>query len=319
MSSADFTLTSEGDVRLYSTAEILKMPPPSWLIESVIPAGGLVGLVGPPGVGKTFVALDMALSVASGQLWQGLPTQHGRVLYISAEGRGGLSKRVAAWLHDRQIRASMAKLAWLLEAIPVYGDSESVEKLIRRHHEELGFFPDLVVIDTLARCFDGDENIQEDMGRFVAGADRLREEFDATVLVVHHTRLDGERERGNTAFRGAADTMIFVSKESKQHEIVLSCNKQKDAEEFDNIELRLKMEPAHESCVIARPHITSVEQKTANMLSLLGENGLPWREWCNQSHSMFEISKSTFHRLFVGLRKQGIVAKENGVFRKVAI
>ena len=318
MGTADFALTTDGAVRLYSTAEVLRMPAPTWLIESVIPAGGLVGLIGPPGVGKTFIALDMALSVATGRLWQGLPTKKGRVLYISAEGRGGLSKRVAAWLADRTAKPSEAKIAWLLEAIPVHGTSESIDVLIERQKEELGTFPDLVIIDTLARCFEGDENQQEDMGRFVAGADRLREEFDATVLIVHHTRLDGERERGNTAFRGAADTMIFVAREPKHHDIVLSCNKQKEAEEFIDVELRLKSVPEHDSCVIGQSRASSVEQKKASMLSLLenAPGGLTWSEWFEQFRSTGNASKTTFHRLFTELRKNVVIIRRKNKYYK---
>ena len=41
-------------------------PPPEWLIEDVVPKGALVVVYGPPGAGKTFIAMSMAMSIATG-------------------------------------------------------------------------------------------------------------------------------------------------------------------------------------------------------------------------------------------------------------
>src|SRR5690606_10549312 len=88
-------------------------------------------------------------------------------------------------------------------------------------------------------------------GRFVAGVDRLRHELKATVIIVHHTRLDGDRERGNTAFRGAADAMISIKKKKgHQGQFIVANDKQKDAEEFAPLSFMLEPVEAFESCVV---------------------------------------------------------------------
>jgi RecA-family ATPase len=204
-----FAMVGAGAVRLYSTEELLRLPPPRWLIDRVIPAGGLVGLYGPPGCGKSFVALDIALSVASGLPWQGQTVEPGFVVYISAEGVAGLGRRVLSWLQRQELSSLDVDVAWVMEALPVFSESEDLEALFGRF-DELQKTPTLIVLDTLARCFAGDENQQQDMGAFVAGIDRMRIEHGATVVTVHHTNSSDGRERGSTAFRGAADTMIRV-------------------------------------------------------------------------------------------------------------
>lgn len=47
--------------------------------------------------------------------------------------------------------------------------------------------PVLLVVDTLARHIDGDENAPVDMGLFIAACDGLRERYRCAVLIVHHS------------------------------------------------------------------------------------------------------------------------------------
>ena len=309
-----FPFTKPGKMRLLSTEEMMRLPPPTWLIDKIIPAGGLVGLYGPPGVMKSFVAADVALSVASGGLWQGHPVTQGFPLYVCAEGAAGMGKRVKGWLKYRKVDARNVRAAWLTESVPVYADSDGMGAVMERI-EEADVVPDLIVIDTLARCFDGDENQQADMGRFVAGVDRLRKEFDATVLVVHHTRLDGDRERGNTAFRGAADAMLSLA--NKKGKLILSCVKQKDAEEFDDIELKTKAMPDEDTVVLVNDsRVARVAAKGADMLSVLKDRGpLSWDTWAAIMDSEAGMPRPTFSRYLAALKENDEIIKEKGQYR----
>jgi len=315
-----FALTSPGSMRMFSTAEMMALPPPTWLIDSIIPSGGLVGLYGPPGVMKSFVAADIALSVAAGGLWQGHEVTRGYPLYVCAEGSAGMGKRIKGWLQYRGLKPSQARAAWLTESVPVYADSDGMHRVIERI-EEAEVVPDLIVIDTLARCFDGDENQQADMGRFVAGVDRLRKEYDATVLVVHHTRLDGTRERGNTAFRGAADAMLSLS--NKKGKLVLSCDKQKDAEEFKGIELRTRAVPEADTIVLVN-EVKRVSpapvNRSGDLLGVLREEGaLSPDAWLSLMFERSHMPRATFFRYLGKLRETGKIVKENGVYKPAEV
>ena len=59
----------------------------------------------------------------------------------------------------------------------------------------------LPIFGLLARVAVGkDENSARDMGEIVAAAEALRRSFDASILLIHHTRKDGGSERGSSAF-----------------------------------------------------------------------------------------------------------------------
>ena len=95
----------------------------------------------------------------------------------------------------------------------------------------------LIIVDTLARSFGGgNENAPQDMGEFIEGCDDLMHEFGATVLVVHHTGKDAQSgARGHSSFFGALDTSMSLKKIG-DHDIQLTCEKQKDAPEFDKLQ-----------------------------------------------------------------------------------
>jgi RecA-family ATPase len=255
----DFALTSEGALRVYSTDELMRMHPPQWQVGGLIPENSFGVLYGPSGCGKSFVAIGLALSVASGLPWASRPTTKGFVLYVSAEGTAGLGQRVKAWMLDATLDSSDVDIAWLPEAISIHSDSTHIDTLFERF-EEMGRAPSLVIIDTLARCFDGDENHTEDMGNFIRGVDKIRHGYGCSVLAVHHTNAAAERERGNGALRSASDTMVRMmpgilgSKagsqlRAAQDTFTILTDKQKDAEAGPIGIGRLRSIDATTSCV----------------------------------------------------------------------
>lgn len=305
-----FSLTMpSGPLRLYSTSELLKLPPPRWLIHGILPLGGLVGLYGQPGTGKSFLAIDMAMCVASGLPWHEHAVEQGFVLYVSAEGGTGIGKRADGWLSTYGVSASVLKMGWLTQSIPINSDSEDMNVLFGRLNDEIPEQPILVIIDTLARCFDGNENEQEDMGRFISGVDRLRREFNSTVIVVHHTRLDGDRERGNTAFRGAADTMCSVERKPNQP-LVLKCNKQKDYEEFADLFFAMqRVQVGDQTTLVIQDESLSREQVLKNLL-IKG----PCRFSEIRGQTRTTIPPTSLKRALVGLLEKGEILKENGFY-----
>ncbi len=89
----------EGSFKFLSAKDLQRVPGMPWRVDGVIPGAGLAGLYGPSGVGKTFLALDLAAAVAGGRVWFGHKTVQGRVVYVVLEGRAGLRNRIDAWEH----------------------------------------------------------------------------------------------------------------------------------------------------------------------------------------------------------------------------
>jgi RecA-family ATPase len=217
---------------LYSETELADIPQPKWLVDQHVTDGFTV-MYGPPKSGKTFVALDWALSMATGQAWHGTRTEPSPVLYVSGEGAGGLHKRVQAWKKANGERSSR------LYFIPFGARIVDRDHVVQLRHDIHATGARLLVVDTLARSMAGkDENSAQDMGMAIQALDWLREKTGAGMLVLHHSGVDGTRPRGSTALFGAADTLIRVEGEGGM--VRLSCEGQKDAMPFRPSHWRLK-------------------------------------------------------------------------------
>lgn len=238
--------------RLFTDREIEALPPVEWLLAPLMPEGGLTVLYGPPGAGKSFLALDWAAAIARGVTWKGCAVRRGIVVYTAADGGQGLQQRVAAYRTAHEVTGStdayyVLQAVNLLELSDVTRFLDDAERELTRLREFDDQYPALFVFDTVARSMaGGDENSTQDMGRVVANADLIRARMKAAVLLVHHTGKMGDAERGSSALRGAADAMFALKNEDGA--LLLECTKQRDAAPAEPVRLRLIRQG--ESCVV---------------------------------------------------------------------
>ena len=202
-----------------------------WLIEGYIERDTITQLFGDPGSGKSFVALDMALSIAHGMDWNGQNTQRGTVFYLAGEGRRGLHRRIEAWRQQNRIHDNNAPFFISRGACAISHPDEQAA-LIRDIDDAVKAGahqpPALIVIDTLARHFTGDENSTKDMSAFIAGLDAIRARYQCCILLVHHTgHADKSRARGSIALLGSLDAEYRVEKMGDAT-ITLTSTRQKD-------------------------------------------------------------------------------------------
>ena len=235
-SSAAATVIESRRFTPYSMEAIRTEPLPEWLVDEVLTRGGLAVIYGPSGHGKTFVTLDLCLSLATGRPWQGHDTTHAPVVYVSGEGAAGIRVRVDAW--ERHHGCQAGAFFVVKEAVSLTDEWEVSEFISVLGRSDIG--PKLIVFDTLARCFGGgDENSAQDMGKAIGAVAKIQREFDCAVVLVHHSGRQGGHERGSTALRGAADTMLTVTKDKSG--IRVKCDKQKDGEEMEPLMVQLEV------------------------------------------------------------------------------
>jgi hypothetical protein len=276
---------------LLSFEQVLNQAPPRWLIAGLVPEG-LSVLYGAPGSFKSFLALDWACCVAAGIPWHGHEVEQGDVLYIAAEGAGGMKRRAAAWW-DEHGRPDMSRWHLLPEAKNLL-DDDAVHELKALVYE---VEPVLLVVDTLARSMvGGEENSAKDVGRVVRALDsfarlpRLGIPFtdeepppDLNVLsrlVVHHTAKDGQVERGSGALRGAADLMVKTERIEGKSRTDVKCAYIKDGEEFPTITLEGRMLELEDGSTLAldlvpplQAGVDRVDDLRLAVLKFVGEHG----------------------------------------------
>ena len=213
--------------------------PISWLVKRWIQSQALVMVHGPSGGGKTFVVLDWCLRMASGiEDWAGHKVRPGNVVYLAGEGHHGLRGRVAAWKHHHQA----GKLAMWLSKDGCDLNTQTGYLKVAEQVRMLPNRPDAIVVDTLHRFLQGDENSAQDTKTMLDACAALMQEFGCSVILVHHTGVSEEaqhRARGSSAWRGALDIEISIipGKEGVPMQIVQ--RKSKDAEMAETIHVEL--------------------------------------------------------------------------------
>lgn len=219
------------------SAKDLSIP---WLIKDFLPADAMVSVFGSSGCGKSFLALDWLLCIASRKKeWMGnLVKQRGPVFYVAGEGYSGLPRRIKAWCRKHSVSIESLMFFASNQAVHML-EPESVAEMVAVIDEMAADHgqPVVVCVDTLARCFGpGDENNAKDMSAFVSALDKIRHHYGCTVLVVHHSGLgDDSRSRGSSAFRAALDAEYRLSVDGETR--VLSCSKAKDSDPPNDLHL----------------------------------------------------------------------------------
>ena len=212
----------------------------SYTIKGIIERDTTGQIFGPSGSGKTFVALDIALAIATGgTTLNGQAAERGLVLYFAGEGHGGLKRRGKAWQKANWHTKDKLDLFYLsrntinFKSKDIRAAIAEGKRLVELHQQPIT----LIVIDTLARHLDGDENSAADMSAFIHAVDTLRSVFPGSVaLIVHHTGHGEEtktRGRGSSALRAAMDFEILCDKG------LLAFTKMKDGEAPKPIEFKL--------------------------------------------------------------------------------
>jgi len=212
-----------------------------YLIDGIIDMKSSSMLYGPPGVGKSFVTLDMSWHIAMGRPWNGRRTRQGAVLYLQLEGGNRVFDRIAAL---RQHYETEENVPFFLSRTPVnlstqMRDTRFILDAVDTIENEYGHKCQLIVVDTLARAMDGDENSAQDIGAVFRRLDFIRDRCGVHTMIIHHAGKDSSRgARGSNALKGAVDTEIRCDGQDNRGEI--KSEKQRDTAKSRPITYSLK-------------------------------------------------------------------------------
>ena len=209
------------------TADVLMhtdFPDPTWAVPGVL-AEGVNLLAGPPKVGKSWMSLGLALSVASGgQALDKVDVEPGPVLYLALEDTPRRLKTRMSKLLGDQPAPSKLTLATTCPTLPQGGD-DVIAAWLESHPDAR-----MVVLDVFAKMRGtpppGANAYDADYAA-VSRAKRVADHYGVALLLVHHVRKMGsddflETVSGSNGIAGAADAVLVLKRGRNQADGLLN-------------------------------------------------------------------------------------------------
>ena len=190
-------------------------PDPRWVVPGYLPEG-LTLFAGRPKMGKSWLALGLALAVASGGAAFGkVRVERGESLYLALEDTPKrLQSRLGMMLHGEGAPDGLhLATAWpRLDQ----GGLQHLEAWLESHQEAR-----LLIVDTLQKLrppHDGSRGLYEQDYAALAGLKALADRHGVAVLVVHHLRKGSsddplEEVSGTTGLTGASDSVWVLRRD----------------------------------------------------------------------------------------------------------
>jgi len=180
----------------------------AWLIESMwaYAAVGIIG--GPPKCFKSWLGLDMAVSVASGSPCLGqFPVQRPgpALIFLAEDALPVVRARIEALCSHRQIPIESLDLYVITASslrLDLMGDQQRLKATLA------AFKPRLLLLDPLVRLHRLDENSATDISNLLGFVREMQRSYDTAIVLVHHLSKKHHAQPGQ-ALRGSSDLHAF--------------------------------------------------------------------------------------------------------------
>ncbi len=209
------------------------LKPIEFCVDGMI-STGLFILAGAPKVGKSWLALDVALSIAKGEQLLGRETKRGTALYLCLEDS---YNRIQNRLFELTSEPS-ENLHFAIMAGTLGGVLEKQIENFKSQHTDLK----IIIIDTLQKIRSGDESSYASDYKELSILKNLADKLRIAILLVHHTRKCRDNDpfnmiSGTTGISGCVDgSMVMIERQRGSGEVVLHCV----GRDIENLELHLK-------------------------------------------------------------------------------
>jgi hypothetical protein len=216
------------DIRIIDPADWQDkaIPERNWYIEGMIPGRQVTLLSGDGGTGKSLLAYQVGIAGALGIETVGLTPRPGRVIYLAAEDdedellrRGDdILRKCGHSFADLKGQMRIIPMAGLNAEMmyinpdrqPVFSDmATKIAKLVET------FRPELLILDTSADLFGGDENNRVHVRFFVTMLRKLAMDHNVAVLLLSHPSVSGMQSgsgtSGSTAWNNSVRSRLYLT------------------------------------------------------------------------------------------------------------
>lgn len=222
-------------IEFICAADLHQIPivPRKWHVPDLIPAGAVTMLSGDGGVGKSLLALQLAVATVLGRDWIGRVTNKGSVLFFSAEDeQHELHRRLfdiakyyatdLSGLNGLTLLDVVGKDA-LLSVVGGTGRSMVKTALFTKIEGWIAENkPALVVLDTLSDVFGGDEINRSHARQFIGHLRSLCTEYRTTILILSHPsqagKTRGDGLSGSTAWNNSVRSRLYLTSSKTDEE-----------------------------------------------------------------------------------------------------
>lgn len=202
-------------------------PERAWLVAELWARAGVGIIGGAPKCCKSWLALDLALSVASGTPCLGrfqVPQAQGVLLYMAEDAASVVKARFTGLCRHRRLDLAALPIDVITAAslrLDLERDQRRLADTVREHR------PRLLVLDPFVRLHRIDENHAGDVSAILAYLRALQREHNLAVVVVHHARKNaapgaapGQGLRGSGDFHAWGDSNLYLRRQ--RGELVLA-------------------------------------------------------------------------------------------------
>jgi RecA-family ATPase len=205
------------------------VPPRQWLVNGLIPANTVTLLSGDGGAGKSLLALQLAMSVAIGHElpWLDRKIDKGTAFYVGAEddleemqrrvndvSMGNMiDMRTLEDLHLSSLTNRDALLSVVDNKTNIVHPSPLWHQLVSAIEAQK---PKLVVLDTLADFYPGNENDRAQARQFIGQLRQVCVKQRTTIVLLSHPSLSGMATgtgtSGNTAWNNSVRSRLYMTR-----------------------------------------------------------------------------------------------------------
>jgi RecA-family ATPase len=210
-----------------STWHTVPVPERQWVVRNRVPLGAVTLLSGEGGVGKTILALQLAVAAALGRDWLHALPEPGPVLVVCCEDDGdelhrrldrivthygGSFEELAKDLHILSLAGQDAVLA----APNAKGLIEPTKLFVRVSKAARDLQPRLIVIDNSADVYAGNENSRAEVRQFITLLRGMAISANAGLLLTSHPSLTGISTgtglSGSTAWNASVRSRLYFKR-----------------------------------------------------------------------------------------------------------
>lgn len=180
-----------------------------WLIETLWPRAGVGIIGGAPKCGKSWLGLDLAVSVASGTPCLDtfpVAASGGVLVYMAEDVASIVKQRLAGICSHRGLDLAALPIGVITAPsvrLDLPRDQQRLQETVRRHA------PRLLLLDPFVRLHRVNENQAADVSAVLGYLRELQRAHDLALVVVHHARKNGG-PTGGQSLRGSSDFFAWV-------------------------------------------------------------------------------------------------------------